>query len=356
MQDESLEFLKKLLSTPSPTGFEYRGQKVWKEFVSQFADSVESDAYGNVYATVNPNGSPTVMLTGHADEIGFMVHYISDDGLIYYKPIGGVDAALVRGKRVNIYNEHGTVRGVTAAPPIHLQEKGNDTPAPKHHENFIDIGVDSKEKAEALVEIGDPITYVDDFEILRDDVAVSRAFDNRIGTWAAAEALRIVAEKRDTLKAKVVAVSTVMEEIGGHGAGMAAYRLKPDVAIVTDVTHATDWPGPSKTKHGDIKMGKGPVIEHSALVHPVVRRRLVQVAKNADIPLQHAASPNYTATDLDDIFKAAGGVPGALVSLPNRYMHTTVEMIRLNELEQVARLMAAFALDIKEGETFAVEI
>lgn len=356
MRDESLEFLKTLLTTPSPTGFEYRGQKVWKNFVATFADEVESDSYGNVYATINPGGSPTIMLTGHADEIGLMVNYISDEGMIYYKQIGGVDPALVRGKRVNIHTGNGTVRGITAAPPIHLAERDGDSKAPKHHENFIDIGVENKEAAEALVEIGDPITFVDDFEILRDDVAISRGFDNRIGTWAAAEALRLLAEQRDNLQAKVVAVSTVMEEIGGHGAHLAAYRLEPDVAIVVDVTHATDWPGPSKTKHGDVKMGKGPVIEHSALVHPVVRKRLVQVAKANEIPVQFAASPGSTYTDMDDIFKSRLGVASALISLPNRYMHTTVEMIRLNELNQIAKLMAAFALDVKQGEEFKVEI
>lgn len=356
MREESLEFLKTLLTTPSPTGFEYRGQKVWKAYVSEFADEVTSDTYGNVYATINHEGSPTIMLTGHADEIGLMVNYIDGDGWIYYKQIGGVDPALVRGKRVNIHTETGMVRGVVAAPPIHLSEKGGDASAPKHHENFIDIGVSSREDAEKLIAVGDPITFVDDFEILRDDVAVSRAFDNRIGTWSAAEALRLIAEQRENLQAKVVAVSTVMEEIGGHGAHLAAYRLQPDVALVVDVTHATDWPGPSKTKHGDVKMGKGPVIEHSALVHPVVRKRLVDVAKAKDIPLQYAASPGSTYTDMDDIFKSRLGVASGLISLPNRYMHTTVEMIRLNELNQIAELMAAFALDVKAGEEFKVEI
>ncbi len=356
MREESLEFLKSLLTTPSPTGFEYRGQRVWKAYVAEFADEVTSDTYGNVYATLNPEGSPTIMLTGHADEIGLMVNYIDGDGWIYYKTIGGVDPALVRGKRVNIHTETGMVRGVIAAPPIHLAEKSGDATVPKHHENFIDIGVSNKEEAEKLIAIGDPITFVDDFEILRDDVAVSRAFDNRIGTWSAAEALRLIAEQRETLKAKVVAVSTVMEEIGGHGALMAAYRLQPDVALVVDVTHATDWPGPSKAKHGDVKMGKGPVIEHGATVHPLIRKRLVQVAKQKEIPLQFAASPSYTGTDMDDIFKSRLGVASGLISLPNRYMHTTVEMIRLNELNQIAELMAAFALDLKANEEFKVEI
>jgi len=356
MREESLSFLRTLLSTPSPTGFEVAGQRVWRDYVIQFADSVESDAYGNVYASLNPEGSPTIMLTGHADEIGFMVNYITDDGFIYYRPIGGVDPALVRGRRITIHSENGPVLGVTAAPPVHLRDRTKEAKPPKHHENFIDIGVTSREEAQKLVQIGDPITYVDDFQLLRDDVAVARAFDNRVGTFAAAEALRLASEQRERLQAKVVAVSTVMEEIGCHGAGMAAYRLDPDVAIVTDVTHATDWPGPSKKQHGSIKMGDGPVITHSARVHPLVRRRLVKVAEAHNIPIQHEASPNRTGTDLDKIFLTRAGIPTALVSLPNRYMHTAVEMIRLKDLEQVAQLMGEFALDIQADERFHVRI
>lgn len=356
MREESLDFLRKLLSTPSPSGFEVAGQRVWRDYVAQFADSTESDAYGNVYATLNPEGSPTVMLTGHADEIGFMVNYITDEGFIYYRPIGGVDPALVRGRRVTIHSENGAVLGVTAAPPVHLRDRSKEVKTPKHHENFIDIGVSSREEAEKLIQIGDPITYVDDFQLLRDDVAVARAFDNRVGTFAAAEGLRLAAEQREQLQAKVVAVSTVMEEIGAHGASMAAYHVKPDVAIVTDVTHATDWPGLNKKQHGDVKMGSGPVITHSARVHPLVRRRLVKVANERQIPFQYEASPNRTGTDLDKIFLSRAGVPTGLVSLPNRYMHTAVEMIRLGDLEQVGRLMGEFALDLQAGERFYVQI
>lgn len=356
MREESLSFLRTLLTAPSPTGFEIAGQRVWRDYVAQFADKVESDAYGNVYATINPSGSPTVMLTGHADEIGFMVHHITDEGFLYYRAIGGVDPTMVRGRRMVIHNERGSVQGVTAAPPIHLQDHDSDPKPPKHHENFIDIGVSSREEAETLVAVGDPITYQDDFQLLRNEVAVARAFDNRVGTFAAAEALRLVSEKRDGLQAKVVAVSTVMEEIGSYGASMAAYRLRPDVAIVTDVTHATDWPGLSKPKHGAVKMGSGPVIVHSAGVHPVVRRRLVEVAKAIDLPLQFQAAPNRTATDLDNIFVSREGIPTALVSIPNRYMHTAVEMIHLRDLEQVAQLMAAFSLDVQPDTRFFLEL
>ncbi|MGH2544092.1 MAG: M42 family peptidase, partial [Ardenticatenaceae bacterium] len=162
MREESLVFLRRLLTTPSPTGFEVAGQRVWRDYVVGFADAVESDAYGNVYATVNPNGTPTIMLAGHADEIGFMVNHVNDEGFVYYKPIGGHDPALVRGRRVIIHDERGAVRGVTGAPVVHLQERGEEPKPPKHHENYIDIGVSSREAAEALVQIGDPITYVDD--------------------------------------------------------------------------------------------------------------------------------------------------------------------------------------------------
>ncbi|MBA3532866.1 MAG: M20/M25/M40 family metallo-hydrolase [Ardenticatenales bacterium] len=356
MLEESLSFLRTLLTTPSPTGFEMAGQRVWRDYVAQFADTVESDAYGNVYATLHADSETTVMLTGHADEIGFMVNYITDEGFIYYKPIGGVDPSMVRGRRVIIHNERGSVRGVTAAPPIHLQDRDNEPKPPKHHENFIDIGVTSREAAEELVQIGDAITYVDDFEILREDVAIARAMDNRVGTFAAAEALRRCAENRHRLQTTVVAVSTVMEEVGGHGAAMATYRLSPTVAVVMDVTHATDWPTLSKERHGGIKMGKGPVLAHGAGVHPVVRRRLEKVARENAIPIQFQAAPNYTSTDLDAVFLSRAGVPTALISLPNRYMHTTVEMIRLGDLELVAKLMGEFALSVTDGERFRVEI
>lgn len=357
MREESLSFLQTLLTAPSPTGFEIAGQRVWRDYVANFADKVESDAYGNVYATLNPEGSPTVMLTGHADEIGFMVHHITDEGFIYYRPIGGVDPTMVRGRRMVIHNERGPVQGVTAAPPIHLQDSDSDPKPLKHHENFIDIGVSSRAEAEALVQVGDAITYQDDFQLLRNDIAVARAFDNRVGTFAAAEALRLLStEVRHLLQAKVVAVSTVMEEIGSYGASMAAYRLRPDVAVVTDVTHATDWPGLSKPKHGAVKMGAGPVIVHSAGVHPMVRRRLVEVAQSNNIPLQFQAAPNRTATDLDSIFLSREGIPTALVSLPNRYMHTAVEMIHLRDLEQVAQLLALFALDVQPNTRFHLEL
>ena len=355
MRDESLAFLRKLLTTPSPTGFEVAGQRVWRDYVASFADSVESDAYGNVYATVNPDGDPTVMITGHADEIGFMVNYISDDGFVYYKPIGGHDAALVRGRRVVVHNERGPVRGVTGAPVIHLRE-GEEGKAPKHHENYVDLGVSSREEAEALVAVGDAMTYLDDFEVLRDDVAVARAFDNRVGTFAAAEALRLVADNRDRLKARVIAVSTVMEEIGGHGAKMASYRVNPDVVLVTDVTVSVDVPGISREKHGTVKLGKGPAITYSAGVHPAVRRRLEQVARDGGIPLQYEAYPNVTGTDLDAIFLTREGIPTALVSVPNRYMHTAVEMIRLRDLEQVAQVMGEFALALEAGERFRISL
>lgn len=356
MREESLAFLAHLLTTPSPTGFEAKGQRVWWDYVARFADNVESDAYGDVYATINPNGSPTVMLTGHADEIGFMINHISESGFLYYRPIGGVDPALVRGRRVIIHNERGPVRGVTGAVPVHLQEREGDHPAPKHHEIFIDIGATSREAAQALVRVGDAVTYVDDFELLRDDVAVARAFDNRVGTFAAAEGLRLVAENRNRLQARVVAVSTVMEEVGGHGAAMAAYRVCPDVAVVMDVTHATDAPGLSKERHGDVKMGKGPVIAHGAGVHPVVRRRIEEVASAHEIAIQYEAAPNRSGTDLDSIFLSRTGVPTGLISLPNRYMHTSVEMIRLSDLEQVSRLMGEFALDVRRDERFKIEI
>jgi endoglucanase len=355
MEKSSLEFLKKLLSTPSVTSQEARGIRVWVDHVKKFADRVETDAYGNAYAYLNEKGSPKVMLTGHADEIGFMVRYIDNDGFVYFTGVGGVDRALVRGQRVHIHTRNGPVLGVIGSLPVHLQDRKDDKKVPELHESFIDIGVKNKKEALKRVEIGDTVTYVDGFEILNGTVAVARGFDNRIGTFAAAEALRELAKARK-LNACVVAVATVQEEIGLNGAAMAGYNLHPDVAIVADVGHALDIPGICKPKHGEASLGKGPILGLGSANHPVVVERLRTTARARKIPLQVALDPNYTSTDADAISVARGGIPTACLGLPNRYMHTPVETINLNDLDQLVRLMAAFAASLSKGERFKVKV
>lgn len=357
MREASLEFLRTLVNTPSPVGHETRGQRVWLDYAKQFADETFSDAYGNCVAVLNKGGSPRVMLAGHADEIAMAVNFIHEDGFIYVRKMGGVDAAITKAQRVVIHTRNGPVNGVVGNVAPHLSKLDDDKPKPpKMHDLFIDIGVSSRKDAEKLARIGDPITLADQFELLRNDLAIARAFDNRIGTFAVIEALRLLKEQNGKLKAEVCAVSNVQEEVGLLGARQIAYSLKPDIALVVDVTHATDYPTVNKCQHGDVKIGKGPTLTHGGCNHPDIVARLEAVAKSKKIPLQHEAMSNTSGTDTDAIFWTRGGIASGLISLPNRYMHSPVEVVSLKDLEFIPQLLAGFALSLKAGEQFKVKI
>jgi putative aminopeptidase FrvX len=357
MREQSVNFLRTLVNTPSPTGHEYRGQRVWLDYVKPFSEETFSDAYGNCVAVLNKGGSPRLMLAAHADEIAMAVNYINDDGFIYVRKMGGIDAAITKAQRVVIHTREGAVKGVVGNVAPHLMRGDDDKPkTPKIHDLFIDIGVSSRKDAEKLIRIGDPITLVDEFELLRNDLAVARAFDNRIGTFAVAESLRLLKESKGKLAAEVCFVSNVQEEVGLLGARQIAYSLKPDVALVVDVTHATDYPTVNKAQHGDVKIGDGPAITHGGCNHREVVARLEAVAKAKKIPLQHEAMSSTSGTDTDVIFWTRGGIASALVSLPNRYMHSPVEMVSLKDLEHIPELLAAFAQSLKAGEQFKVKI
>jgi len=356
MRKQSLSFLEKLVNTPSPVGHEARGQRVWLDYARQFADETFSDAYGNCVAVLNKGGSPRLMLSGHADEIAMAVNYINDEGYLYVRRMGGVDAAITKAQRVVIHTANGPVKGVVGNVAPHLMKEDKDSKPPKIQDLFIDIGVASRKEAEELVRIGDPITLTDEFELLRNDLAVARAFDNRIGTFAVAETLRLLKESKAKLQAEICAVSNVQEEVGLLGARQIAYSLKPDVALVVDVTHATDYPTVSKAQHGDVKIGKGPAITHGGCNHPEVVARIEALAKAAKIPLQHEAMSSTSGTDTDAIFWTRGGIASALISLPNRYMHSPVELVSLKDLEMIPELLAAFAASLKKGEEFKVKI
>ncbi len=356
MKDEAFTFLKNLLETPSPSGFETRGQKLWVDYVTPFADRVEVDAYGNAFATINPEGSPKILLAGHVDEIGMMISYISDEGYLYFKGIGGIDQTLVRGQRVMVHGAKGAVPGVTGLLAIHLQEPDDRKKVPPLHEMYIDIGASSRKEAEKLVQVGDAVTYAAGFQELAGGRFAARGCDNRIGAWASAEALRMVAKNRKNLKACVVALSTIQEENGLYGATMAGYSIHPDVALVVDVTHATDIPNCSKPKFGEVKLGKGPVLSIGSTNHPVVNERLRSVAKKENIALQVETNPRWTGTDADAIFSQKGGIPTVSIGVPNRYMHSPVEMIQSSDLQETAELLAAFSLNVKKGEKFGVKL
>src|SRR6266581_4918091 len=267
MRAQSLNFLRTLVNTPSPVGHEVRGQRVWLDYAKQFADETWSDAYGNCVAVLNKGGSPRLMLAGHADEIAMAVNFIADDGFIYVRKMGGVDAAITKAQRVVIHSRNGPVKGVVGNVAPHLMREEKDAKPPKIHDLFIDIGVENRKEAEKLVQVGDPITLHDEFELLCNGLAVARAFDNRIGTFAVAEALRLLHESKRKLNPEVCAVSNTMEEVGLFGARQIAYSLKPDVALVVDVTHATDYPTVNKRQHGDVKIGKGPTLTHGGCNH-----------------------------------------------------------------------------------------
>jgi putative aminopeptidase FrvX len=356
MRESSLNFLRTLVNTPSPTGHEIRGQRVWLDYLIPHAEETFSDAYGNCVAVLNKGGSPRLMVAAHADEIAMAVNYISDEGFIYVRRMGGVDAAITRAQRVTIHTRSGPVKGVVGSVAPHLTKQEGDPKPPKIHDLFLDIGAASRKEAEKLVRVGDPITLVDEFELLQNDLAVARAFDNRIGTFAVAETLRLLKESKGKLAPEICVVSNVQEEVGLLGARQIAYSLKPDIALVVDVTHATDYPTVSKAQHGDVKVGKGPTLTHGGCNHPEVVNRLEAVAKAKKIPLQHEAMSATSGTDTDVIFWTRGGIASALVSLPNRYMHSPVEVVSLKDLEQIPQLLAAFAQSLKSGEQFKVKI
>jgi len=356
MREASLNFLKTLVNTPSPVGHETRGQRVWLDYAGQFADETFSDAYGNCVAVLNKGSGPRIMLAAHADEIAMAVNFIDEDGFIYVRKMGGVDVAITKAQRVVIHTRNGPVKGVVGNVAPHLSKQEDDHKRPKIHEIFMDIGVSSRKDAEKLVRIGDPITLADEFDILRGDLAVARAFDNRIGTFAVAEALRLLREAKVALHAEVCAVSNVQEEVGLLGARQIAYSLKPDLALVVDVTHATDYPTVNKAQHGDVRIGKGPTLTHGGCNHPEVVKRLEEVAKAKKIPLQHEAMSATSGTDTDAIFWTRGGIASALISLPNRYMHSPVEVVSLKDLELIPQLLAGFVQSLQPGAEFKVKI
>jgi len=367
MRIESLQFLRKLLDTPSPSGYERDGQRVWLEYVrANGATRTWNDAYGNCFAELSPTVAPaggakpfTVAICGHADEIGLMVNHIDSNGFVYCRSIGGIDAGSIVGKRLQFRSSvpgvDAPVLGLIGATAIHLQDRSGDPKVRKLHELFIDIGAKDEASARARLNIGDPGTFLESSMMLSDELIVARALDNRIGTWVAAETLRICAEQKER-KVRVVAVSTVQEEVGLHGAQMIATSLHPDVALVTDVGHATDSPGINHAQHGHFKLGGGPKISIGGSMQPEVVQRLFDVAKQKDIVVQRTAAPGSSGTDTDAIFVRRGGIPSGLVSLPIRYMHTTVEMTALKDLEQIGEIFAGFCMSLKGDETFVPKL
>lgn len=357
MDDTARDFLFSLLNTPSPTGFEASGQRVWTDYMRDHADVVETDAYGTAWATLEGAvaEAPALMLDAHVDEIGFMVRHITDEGFLYVTRIGGSDRAIARGQRVRVLTGDGSgVLGVVGQTAIHLRDT-NDEKVPEVHELFIDIGAASKDAVrERGVQVGQPLIFDVEAAELSENRITGRAIDNRLGGFIIAQALARLSEDRPA--ATVHATNSVQEEIGGHGARMITHRLQPDLAVAFDVTHATDSPGLDPKEHGQIKMGEGPTVTHGTSNHPKVVERLVEVAEEEGIPLQHETSSRRTGTDTDSIFNVRAGVPSALISVPLRYMHSTVEVVDLKDVEQCIALLAAFARSIRAEDDFRVRV
>lgn len=357
MNDAAQSFLFDLLNTPSPTGFEGPGQRVWADYIGQHADTVDHDAYGTAWATLEGTADgPRLMLDAHVDEIGFMVRHITDDGFIYVNRIGGSDRAIARGLRVRILGDNGPVTGVVGNTAIHIRDTKNEK-VPKVHELFIDIGADDADAvADRGIRVGHPMVFDVEAKALTDHRITARAIDNRLGGFIIARVVEQLAGDDERPASTVLATNSVQEEIGGNGAQMITHRLRPDMAVAFDVTHSTDSPGIDSKKHGTIEMGKGPTVTHGTSNHPKVVERLVEVAEANDIPLQHEPSSRRTGTDTDSIFSTRSGVPSALVSVPLRYMHSTVEVVDLRDVEQCVELLTAFVHAIEPEEAFTADL
>ncbi|MGH2642392.1 MAG: M42 family metallopeptidase [Chitinophagaceae bacterium] len=338
----SLDFLKTYLNNPSPTGFESKGQKLWLDYITPYIDEHVVDPYGTVAGIINPGQPFKVVIEAHADEISWFVKYITPEGLIYVTRNGGSDHQIAPSKRVNIHTKNGIVKAVFGWPAIHTRKRDADSkePQPKVENIFLDCGARTKEEVEKLgVHVGCVITYEDGYEELAYDNIICRALDNRIGGFMIAEVARLLKENKKKLPYSLYVVNAVQEEVGLRGAEMMSRRIKADAAIITDVTHDSTTPMISKVLEGEIACGKGPVLSFAPAVHNLLLNELIETAEKNKIPYQLLAANRSTGTDTDAFAYAGEGTPSALISLPLRYMHTTVEMINKKDIEQTTLLI-----------------
>jgi putative aminopeptidase FrvX len=350
MDAAALVFLKRILETPSPSGFERPVQDVVRAYVADFADEVSTDLHGNVTAVKNPQGKLRLMLAGHCDQIGLIVSHIDSDGYLYVQPIGGWDPQQLIGQSLTVWTTDGPVPGVMARKPIHLLTDEERKQVPKLKDLWLDIGAKDKEEAGKLVRIGDPVTLELGFRQLRNNLAYAPAMDDKSGLWVAVEAMRRASLRSP--RCAIYMVSTVQEEIGLRGARTSTYGVDPHVGIAIDVTHATDCPTIDKKQEGEIKLGAGPVIFRGPNMNPVVVERLIAAARQADLAYQLAANGSATGTDANTMQISRAGVATGLVSIPNRYMHSPVELISLDDIDRAATLVAEFALAIDDNADF----
>lgn len=352
LNDTSMKFLEEYLNTASPTGYEWNGQKVWMDYLKPYVDEFITDNYGTAVGVINPDAKYKVVIEGHADEISWYVNYITDDGLIYVVRNGGSDHQIAPSKRVNIHTHKGIVTGVFGWPAIHTRSKAKEEP-PKLSNIFIDCGCETKEEVLELgVDVGCVITYPDKFMVLNGNKFVCRALDNRMGGFMIAEVARLLKENGKKLDYGLYVTNSVQEEIGLRGAEMITHTIKPNVAIVTDVTHDTTTPMIDKKTNGDAAIGKGPVLAYAPAIQNRLRNIIMETATKNGIPFQRRATSRSTGTDTDAFAYSNGGVPSALISLPLRYMHTTVEMVHREDVENVIKMIYESLLVLKSGQSF----
>lgn len=351
---EAEAFLEKYLNNASPTGFETPGQRIWLDYINPYIDEWRSDNYGTVYGIINPEAEYKVVIEAHADEISWFVNYISKDGYIQVIRNGGSDHLIAPSKRVNIHTrKNGIVKGIFGWPAIHVR-RGKDADLKPSIENiFIDVGASSKEEVEEMgIHVGCVVTYPDEFMMLNDRFYVGRALDNRLGGFCIAQVARLIKENNIKLPFGLYIVNSVQEEIGLKGAVMIANTIKPNVAIITDVSHDTQTPLMKKKSQGDIAAGKGPDLTYAPAVHNNLLNFIIDIAEEKEIPFQRSASSRFTGTDTDAFAYSNGGVPSALISLPLRYMHTTVESAHKDDVANVIRLMYETVIKIENNQSF----
>jgi len=353
LNDEALKFLEDYLNNASPTGYEAQGQQIWMNYLRPYVDEFITDTYGTAVGVINPKSEYKVVIEAHSDEISWYVNYISDNGLIYVIRNGGSDHQIAPSKWVNIHTKKGIVEGVFGWPAIHTRKPGKEE-NPKLENIFIDIGAkDKKEVEEMGVHVGCVITYPDSFKVLNKNQFVCRALDNRAGGFMIAQVARLLKENNIELPFGLYITNSVQEEIGLRGAEMITQRIKPNAAIITDVCHDTTTPMISKIEQGESKIGDGPVISYAPAIHHILRERIIEAAEENEIPFQRHASSRYTGTDTDAFAYSNGGVASALISLPLRYMHTTVETVHKEDVANVIRLIYYSVQKINAGESFS---
>jgi len=345
LNKKSINFLEEYLNNPSPTGYEWEGQKIWMNYLKPYVDEFITDTYGTAVGVINPNSKFKVVIEGHSDEISWYVNYITDNGLIYVIRNGGSDHQIAPSKWVDIHTKNGVIKGVFGWPAIHTRTPGKEE-QPKLDTIFIDIGAKNKKEVLKMgVHVGCVITYPDKFHLLNKD--------NRAGGFMIAEVARLLHENKKKLPFGLYITNSVQEEIGLRGAEMITQRIKPDLAIVTDVCHDTSTPMINKKSQGDNTMGCGPVISYAPAIQNKFRERIIETAEKKKIPFQRHASSRVTGTDTDAFAYSNGGVASALISLPLKYMHTTVEMVQRDDVENVIKLIYETLLTIKPGENFS---